>query len=166
MGWLVGDLTERFKWAQREMEKWELCALRKRPTVIYKRNGKYGSLGKSWVAVAVLYYCVLTLNPVLFQCKQDIGQFYYLFLESLSRVKMSREEASGDLFHYWNCQNNFLQIIPHFLLATSDIQYPCCSCHMSFLAHPASPVFQRASYPSYEQVLRNEEKKEEMNGGK
>ena len=54
------------------------------------------------------YYCVMTLNSVLFQCKQDIGQFYYLFLESLSRVKMTREEASADLFHYWNCQNNFL----------------------------------------------------------
>ena len=112
------------------------------------------------------YYCVMTLNSVLFQCKQDIGQFYYLFLESLSRVKMTREEASADLFHYWNCQNNFLQIIPHFLLATSDIQYRCFSCHTSFLAHPVSPVIQKAAYPSHKQVLRNEEKKEERNGGK
>ena len=129
-------------------------------------------MGFSWqeywsgVPSPSLYYCVMTLNSVLFQCKQDIGQFYYLFLESLSRVKMTREEASADLFHYWNCQNNFLQIIPHFLLATSDIQYQCFSCHTSFLAHPVSPVIQRAAYPSHKQVLRNEEKKEEINGGK
>lgn len=61
-------------------------APQKKITFIYKRNGKYGSLGKSWIAMWILYYCVMTLSPVLFRCKQDIGQFYYLSLESLSRL--------------------------------------------------------------------------------
>lgn len=133
----------------------------KKTNVQTKGNSKCSFLGKSWIAVAPQDYG-MTFNSVLFEGQQDIGQLYHLFSESLFRAKMIEEETSTDLFHCWNCQNNFFPTMSHFIPATSDIQYQHFNCRTPFLVYPISQVIQRIAWPSYKHDFRNERKRSSL----